>query len=208
GRDDLARRPLVPVRAAAPRAPGGPRRPPLPVLPRPPASAFMPASRYRSRPCRSAPPGDLQPVDAAIQPPVCLPGGAGGKARDRGLRAHEARRRRVAGGARGKDPRRSQRRRRAVRTRRARRGGGRPFAPDGPAEEGDYVLAVGTVEPRKNLTRLAESTRRLGVELRIVGAPGWGHVELGAGVRRLGRVGDDELARHYRGARCVAYPSL
>jgi len=87
-------------------------------------------------------------------------------------------------------------------------GVGEPFAPDGPAEDGDYVLAVGTIEPRKNLTRLADGTRRLGVELRVVGASGWGHVELGAGVRRLGRVSDDELARLYRGARCLAYPSL
>lgn len=82
------------------------------------------------------------------------------------------------------------------------------FTPDGPAETGDYVLAVGTIEPRKNLGRLAEATRRLGVELRVVGAPGWGRVELGAGVRRLGRVSDEELARLYRGARCLAYPSL
>jgi glycosyltransferase involved in cell wall biosynthesis len=82
------------------------------------------------------------------------------------------------------------------------------FTPDGPAEAGDYVLAVGTLEPRKNLVRLAEATRRLGVELRVAGAPGWGNVELGAEVRRLGRVSDEELARLYRGARCLAYPSL
>jgi glycosyltransferase involved in cell wall biosynthesis len=82
------------------------------------------------------------------------------------------------------------------------------FRPDGPAEPGDYVLAVGTIEPRKNLDRVAEATRRLGVELRVAGAPGWGHVELGAGVRRLGRVSDDELARLYRGARCLVYASL
>lgn len=82
------------------------------------------------------------------------------------------------------------------------------FSPDGPAESGDYVLAVGTIEPRKNLGRLAEAARRLGVELRVAGAPGWGRVELGAGVRRLGRVSDEELARLYRGARCLAYPSL
>src|SRR5581483_10057627 len=82
------------------------------------------------------------------------------------------------------------------------------FTPEGSAEAGDYVLAVGTIEPRKNLGRLAEATRRLGVELRVVGAPGWGRVELGPGVRRLGRVPDDELARLYRGARCLAYPSL
>ena len=82
------------------------------------------------------------------------------------------------------------------------------FTPDGPAVDGDYVLAVGTIEPRKNLERLAEATRMLGLELRVVGAPGWGHVELGSGVRRLGRVSDEELARLYRGANCLAYPSL
>ncbi len=83
------------------------------------------------------------------------------------------------------------------------------FGPDGPAEPGDYVLAVGTLEPRKNLARLAEATRRLGVELRIAGGGGWGRVELGGtGVRVLGRVPDEELARLYRGARCLAYPSL
>jgi glycosyltransferase involved in cell wall biosynthesis len=82
------------------------------------------------------------------------------------------------------------------------------FTPDGPSESGDYVLAVGTIEPRKNLERLAAATRKLGVELRVVGAPGWGHVELGSGARSLGRVSDEELARLYRGARCLAYPSL
>ena len=45
------------------------------------------------------------------------------------------------------------------------------FRPDGAAAPGDYVLAVGTLEPRKNLPRLAEAARRLGVELRVVGAP-------------------------------------
>jgi glycosyltransferase involved in cell wall biosynthesis len=83
------------------------------------------------------------------------------------------------------------------------------FSQDGQAEEGDYVLAVGTLEPRKNLPRLAEATRRLGVELRVAGASGWGDVALPQdGVRTLGRVSDQELARLYRGARCLAYPSL
>jgi glycosyltransferase involved in cell wall biosynthesis len=83
------------------------------------------------------------------------------------------------------------------------------FTPDGPAENGDYVLAVGTLEPRKNLARLAEATQQLGVELRVAGEPGWGDVRLdGDLIRRLGRVSDDELARLYRGARCLAYPSL
>jgi len=83
------------------------------------------------------------------------------------------------------------------------------FHPDGPAAAGEYVLAVGTLEPRKNLARLAEATRRLGVELRVVGAAGWGGVQAGGeGVRWLGRVSDEELARQYRGAAVAAYPSL
>jgi glycosyltransferase involved in cell wall biosynthesis len=83
------------------------------------------------------------------------------------------------------------------------------FTDQGPAAEGDYVLAVGTLEPRKNLERLVEAARRSDVELRVVGARGWGGVEVGGnGVRWLGEVGDAELARLYRGARCVAYTSL
>jgi glycosyltransferase involved in cell wall biosynthesis len=83
------------------------------------------------------------------------------------------------------------------------------FSPDGPAETGDYVLAVGTVEPRKNLSRLVEACRQLGRELRIAGAEGWGSVDLAGGhVRPLGFVDDDRLAELYRGAACVAYPSL
>jgi alpha-1,3-rhamnosyl/mannosyltransferase len=80
------------------------------------------------------------------------------------------------------------------------------FTPDGPRADGDYVLAVGTLEPRKNLRRTIDATRRLGIELRIVGDRGWGGVEPGVGW--LGRVDDDELARLYRGARCLVYPSL
>lgn len=84
-----------------------------------------------------------------------------------------------------------------------------PFVPDGPRAQGDYVLAVGTLEPRKNLPRLADATRRAGLELRIVGARGWGDVKVtGDGVRFLGFVTDEELASLYRGALCVAYPSL
>src|SRR5438094_3393455 len=79
------------------------------------------------------------------------------------------------------------------------------FVPDGPRAEGDYVLAVGTLEPRKNLTRIAAAVDG---ELRVVGAHGWGGVELPPNVTWLGDVSDDELARQYRGARCLAYPSL
>jgi len=84
------------------------------------------------------------------------------------------------------------------------------FRPDGPAGEGEYVLAVGTLEPRKNLPRLIEATRRLGVELRVAGARGWGGVDVAhdTGVRWLGRPSDEELAALLRGAQCLAYPSL
>lgn len=90
-------------------------------------------------------------------------------------------------------------------------GVGPPFTADGPAAPGEYILAVSTLEPRKNLSRLVESARRadLGVELRVVGAQGWGDVMVsGENVRWLGEVGDDELATLYRGAACVAYVSL
>jgi glycosyltransferase involved in cell wall biosynthesis len=86
------------------------------------------------------------------------------------------------------------------------------FSPTGTAAEGDYVLAVSTLEPRKNLPRLLEAFGRTslnGCELRVVGAAGWGRVRVkGERVRWLGEVSDEELARQYRGAQCVAYVSL
>ena len=83
------------------------------------------------------------------------------------------------------------------------------FRPDGPSADGDYVLAVGTLEPRKNLVRLVDATGRLGLELRVAGSRGWGVVEVGAPhVRWLGRPDDAELAALLRGALCLAYPSL
>jgi glycosyltransferase involved in cell wall biosynthesis len=89
---------------------------------------------------------------------------------------------------------------------------GPPFEARGEAAAGDYVLAVSTLEPRKNLPRLVEAYRRAhlnGLELLVAGAPGWGDVRIeGDGIRLLGEVQDDELARLYRGARCVAYVSL
>ncbi len=74
------------------------------------------------------------------------------------------------------------------------------FTPDGPAAEGDYVLAVGTLraaqEPR---ARIVEAARRAGVELRVVGARGLGWRRR-AGLGRRGS-SDEELAALYRGAR-------
>jgi glycosyltransferase involved in cell wall biosynthesis len=89
---------------------------------------------------------------------------------------------------------------------------GPPFRAEGAAAAGDYVLAVSTLEPRKNLPRLVEAYRRAGLNglpLLVAGAAGWGGVRVeGDGVQWLGEVEDDELARLYRGARCVAYLSL
>ena len=83
------------------------------------------------------------------------------------------------------------------------------FRPDGAAAEGEYVLAVGTLEPRKNLARVVEATARAGVQLRLVGAPGWGEAGVsGDHVTWLGRIDDEELAAAYRGARCLVFPSL
>jgi glycosyltransferase involved in cell wall biosynthesis len=89
---------------------------------------------------------------------------------------------------------------------------GPPFVAEGEAAEGEYVLAVGTLEPRKNLSRLVEGFRRAGLNgcrLLVAGMRGWGGVDAsGDGVRWLGSVADEELARLYRGARCVAYVSI
>jgi glycosyltransferase involved in cell wall biosynthesis len=83
------------------------------------------------------------------------------------------------------------------------------FTAEGPAADGDYVLAVGTLEPRKNLARAIEAAAKAGAELRIVGDPGWCGVSVsGEHVRWLGRLPDEELAALYRGARCLVFPSL
>ncbi len=83
------------------------------------------------------------------------------------------------------------------------------FTAEGAKAEGDYALAVGTLEPRKNLACAIEGAALAGVELRVVGAAGWGGIAAaGDGVRWLGRLPDDELAALYRGARCLVYPSL
>jgi glycosyltransferase involved in cell wall biosynthesis len=79
------------------------------------------------------------------------------------------------------------------------------FVAEGRRASGEYALAVGTLEPRKNLARAAEAARRAGVELRVAGEMGWGGVDVPG---RVGRVSDDELAALYRGALCLVYPSL
>ena len=79
------------------------------------------------------------------------------------------------------------------------------FTADGPKADGDYVLAVGTLEPRKNLERIA---RAVDGELRVVGGRGWGGVSTPPNVTWLPDATDAELAALYRGARCLVYASL
>ena len=83
------------------------------------------------------------------------------------------------------------------------------FSAAGEAADGEYVLAVGTLEPRKNLARVVEATARAGVQLRLVGEAGWGEAgAAGTHVTWLGRLDDAELAAAYRGARALVFPSL
>jgi len=82
--------------------------------------------------------------------------------------------------------------------------------------EGKYILAVGTIEPRKNLKRVIEAFFQLRgtepVNLVIAGKYGWGH-ELDRDrvrdrVKILGYVPKEDLAGLYAGAECFVYPSL
>jgi glycosyltransferase involved in cell wall biosynthesis len=88
------------------------------------------------------------------------------------------------------------------------------FTADGEAADlgRPYVLTVATLEPRKNLATLVDAYRLLhesDLALAVVGGAGWGEQPKldFPGVIRLGRVDDEELARLYRGAAAVAYPS-
>jgi glycosyltransferase involved in cell wall biosynthesis len=88
------------------------------------------------------------------------------------------------------------------------------FTADGEAADlgNPYLLTVATLEPRKNLGTLVDAFAQLadvGLALVVVGGAGWGEQPQldRPGVVRLGRVTDDELARLYRGAAAVVYPS-
>jgi alpha-1,3-rhamnosyl/mannosyltransferase len=86
--------------------------------------------------------------------------------------------------------------------------------PDGPTADlgGSTILGLGTIEPRKNLARLVEAWRLLDGELGLVlaGGEGWGDRPDLADprIRRLGYVADGEIARLYRGASVLVFPSL
>uniref|UniRef100_UPI0015F0208A glycosyltransferase family 4 protein n=1 Tax=Amycolatopsis pittospori TaxID=2749434 RepID=UPI0015F0208A len=77
-----------------------------------------------------------------------------------------------------------------------------------------YVLAIGTIEPRKGIDVLIDAVGRIGVPLVLAGQPGWGGIdpaglarEHGADVRLLGKVTDAQLAFALRGASVLAMPS-
>ncbi|MGH3819045.1 MAG: glycosyltransferase family 4 protein, partial [Pseudonocardiaceae bacterium] len=81
-----------------------------------------------------------------------------------------------------------------------------------------YVLAVGTVEPRKGLDTLLAALAALELPVVLVGQPGWGRLDPAALARQcgldparvhvLGRVSDAELAVVLHHAAVLAAPSL
>jgi glycosyltransferase involved in cell wall biosynthesis len=80
-----------------------------------------------------------------------------------------------------------------------------------------YVLAVGTIEPRKNLAGLVEAFVRVvqsqPATLAIVGRQGWERrlnvpTSVAGAIRFLGAVSDAELRALYTGAACFAFPSF
>ncbi len=86
--------------------------------------------------------------------------------------------------------------------------------------EAPYILAIGTVEPRKGLPDLVAAFDRIAgtipdVHLKIAGPPGWGEDALAAALRtarhtaRIHRIGwTDDRSSLIAGAHLLAYPSL
>jgi len=76
----------------------------------------------------------------------------------------------------------------------------------------DYLLFVGTLEPRKNLARLVGALRGRSdlPPLVIAGADGWGDIDVShtANVQFIGYVDDLHLGAVYAGASVLCYPSL
>jgi glycosyltransferase involved in cell wall biosynthesis len=97
-----------------------------------------------------------------------------------------------------------------------------PAVHPGPLPNGlepGFVLAVGTVEPRKNYPRLLAAYRQLhgrpGVpQLVIAGRAGWAYgdtllrIQAEPGVRYLGHVDESTLESLYRSASVLVFPSL
>ena len=88
----------------------------------------------------------------------------------------------------------------------------------------DYVLAVGTVQPRKNLATLVEAWKILRDRVRddcqlvVAGARGWKNTQLDETIRRLGLTGgeirflgivpEEDLPVLYSGSSVFVFPSL
>lgn len=79
-----------------------------------------------------------------------------------------------------------------------------------PELPGQFLLAVATQEPRKNLQRLVDAYRSASLsddfELMVVGRAAWG--EPPRGVRVVSDLTDQQLADYYAAARGVVAPSL
>lgn len=95
--------------------------------------------------------------------------------------------------------------------------------PTGRTSDNPYILAVGTLEPRKNLATTLRAYALLrqrwatAPPLKIVGGQGWGRVsvpalleqlDLQGVVEVLGFVPDEALWQLYANAQCLVYPSL
>jgi len=88
---------------------------------------------------------------------------------------------------------------------------------------GEFILSVGTIEPRKNLPTLLRAYRqlldayKLDVTLALVGGEGWLYAEVPTLVKKLrltdrarflGRVSDEDLLHLYNAAGVLAHPAL
>ncbi|MBI3384773.1 glycosyltransferase family 4 protein [Candidatus Gottesmanbacteria bacterium] len=84
----------------------------------------------------------------------------------------------------------------------------------------NYILFVGTVQPRKNIVKLIEAFSKItdkDLELVIIGRSGWMYEEIYAAPKKFGveqkvkfldSVSDEELPYFYKNAACFVLPSL
>lgn len=83
---------------------------------------------------------------------------------------------------------------------------------------GNYMLFVGTLQPRKNIRKLIEAFSRIkDLDLVVVGKKGWLYEEILSAPKEFGvedrvkfleNIGDDELPLFYKNAICFVFPSL
>lgn len=74
-----------------------------------------------------------------------------------------------------------------------------------------FALAVGNLQPRKNLVAASEACRKAGIPLVVAGRPIWGHSAPPTSANDaqwLGYVDDSDLRALYRLCRVFIYPSL